>query len=89
MSRAFLSVLESGYFVLGPHVAAFEAAFADYCGTRYAVGVANGTEALEPRLRAMDVGRAPRTEPDRTRDEGDPESIDGTQAVHPRDDGVR
>ncbi len=43
-------------FILGPEVAAFEQEFARYCGTRHAVGVANGTDALTIALRAMGVG---------------------------------
>lgn len=50
------TVLASGHFVLGPAVAGFEAAFADYCGAPHCVGVANGTDALELSLRALGVG---------------------------------
>lgn len=49
-------VLESGTYVLGPEVNAFEEEFAAYVGVRYGVGVANGTDALELALRACDVG---------------------------------
>jgi len=49
-------VLESGRFVLGPEVAAFEAEFAAHVGVAHAIGVANGTEALTIALRAMGVG---------------------------------
>jgi len=45
-----------GHFILGPEVAAFEAAFAQYCGTRFAIGVGSGTDALALLLRAIDVG---------------------------------
>jgi dTDP-4-amino-4,6-dideoxygalactose transaminase len=55
--RAAVSrVLDSGRFVLGPEVEAFEREFAAYCEARHAVGVANGTEALTIALRAMGVG---------------------------------
>jgi len=50
------AVLASGWFVLGPEVAAFESAFARYCGVEHAIGVANGTDALELALRACRVG---------------------------------
>src|SRR5436190_22980170 len=53
---AIARVLDSGIFVLGPEVGAFEAEFAAYCGARHAIGVANGTEALTIALRAMGVG---------------------------------
>jgi dTDP-4-amino-4,6-dideoxygalactose transaminase len=49
-------VLESGRFILGPEVSAFESEFADYVGAAHAVGVANGTDALTIALRAMGVG---------------------------------
>jgi dTDP-4-amino-4,6-dideoxygalactose transaminase len=49
-------VLDSGRFVLGPEVEAFEREFADYVGAGHTVGVANGTDALTIALRAMGVG---------------------------------
>jgi dTDP-4-amino-4,6-dideoxygalactose transaminase len=52
----FRAVLTETAFVGGPHVAAFEQAFADYTGRRACVGVANGTDALELVLRANGVG---------------------------------
>lgn len=45
-------VLQSGWYVLGPEVGAFEQAFARYCGTRHCIGVANGLEALTLVLKA-------------------------------------
>jgi dTDP-4-amino-4,6-dideoxygalactose transaminase len=53
---AIEAVLESGTYILGPQVAAFEAAFARYVGTTGAVGVANGTDALVLALQAAGVG---------------------------------
>jgi dTDP-4-amino-4,6-dideoxygalactose transaminase len=49
-------VLESGAYILGPQVAEFEARFAEYCGTRYAIGVSDGTAALILALRALGIG---------------------------------
>ena len=49
-------VLDSGAFILGPEVEAFEREFAAYLGTGHAVGVANGTEAITIALRALGVG---------------------------------
>jgi dTDP-4-amino-4,6-dideoxygalactose transaminase len=49
-------VLESGQYVLGPEVEAFEAEWADYCDASHAVGVANGLDALTLALRALDIG---------------------------------
>ncbi len=45
-------VLQSGWYILGPAVTAFEQAFAHYCGTRHCIGVANGLDALTLVLRA-------------------------------------
>lgn len=49
-------VLDSGWYVLGPEVDAFEAEWAAYCGAGHAVGLANGLDALILALRALDVG---------------------------------
>lgn len=56
LAQATRRVIDSGHFVLGPHVQRFEQAFADYCGVAQAVGVGNGTDALELSLRALEVG---------------------------------
>jgi dTDP-4-amino-4,6-dideoxygalactose transaminase len=48
-------VIERGWYVLGSEGEKFEAAFAGYCGVPYAVGVANGTDAIELALRAVGV----------------------------------
>jgi len=53
--EAFDAVLEDGRFVFGPNVAAFEEEAAAYLGTREAIGVANGTDALELVLNALEV----------------------------------
>jgi dTDP-4-amino-4,6-dideoxygalactose transaminase len=49
-------VLESGRYMLGPELEAFESEFAAYCGVRHAVGVANGLDALFLTLRAWGIG---------------------------------
>jgi dTDP-4-amino-4,6-dideoxygalactose transaminase len=49
-------VIDACAFVNGPDVAAFESAWAGYCGRAHAVGVGNGTDALELALRAAGVG---------------------------------
>jgi dTDP-4-amino-4,6-dideoxygalactose transaminase len=49
-------VLASGEFVLGPETAAFEHDVASFVGTRFAVGVGSGSEALTLALRALGVG---------------------------------
>jgi dTDP-4-amino-4,6-dideoxygalactose transaminase len=50
------SVLESGRYILGPEVDAFESEFAAQVGAEHCVGLANGTDALEIGLRALGVG---------------------------------
>ncbi|MBB1335590.1 MULTISPECIES: DegT/DnrJ/EryC1/StrS family aminotransferase [unclassified Pseudoalteromonas] len=45
-------VIESGWYVQGKEVAEFESEFAQYCGTKYCIGVANGLDALTLTLRA-------------------------------------
>ncbi|MFN8307716.1 MAG: DegT/DnrJ/EryC1/StrS family aminotransferase [Ferruginibacter sp.] len=45
-SSAFEEVLDSGWYILGRQVKAFEEEFAHYCRTKYCVGVANGLDAL-------------------------------------------
>ena len=60
LAEASKRVIDSGHFVLGPHVQHFEQAFADYCGATHAIGVGNGTDALELCLRALDVGTGDR-----------------------------
>jgi dTDP-4-amino-4,6-dideoxygalactose transaminase len=49
-------VLDSGWYILGPEVEAFEEEWADWCGAAHAVGLANGLDALTLALRALDVG---------------------------------
>ena len=49
-------VLESGWFVLGPEVEAFEAEFAAASQVPHAVGVGTGTDAITLILRALDIG---------------------------------
>jgi dTDP-4-amino-4,6-dideoxygalactose transaminase len=49
-------VLDSGWFILGEETSRFEREFADYCGVRHVVGVANGLDALHLVLRAWGIG---------------------------------
>ncbi|MBM4118098.1 DegT/DnrJ/EryC1/StrS family aminotransferase [bacterium] len=49
-------IMERGAFIGGPALRDFEAAFAAYCGAAHAVGVANGTDALELACRAAGLG---------------------------------
>lgn len=56
IDQAIQRVLECGWYVLGREVAAFEREFASWNGASHAVGVANGTDAIELALRALGVG---------------------------------
>jgi dTDP-4-amino-4,6-dideoxygalactose transaminase len=53
---AFERVLDSGWYILGQEVQAFEREFAAYCGAAHAVGVGNGLDALTLVLRAWGIG---------------------------------
>jgi len=55
--EAFRQALRAAAFVGGAEVEAFEREFAAYCGTKYCVGVANGTDAVRFALMASGVGR--------------------------------
>ncbi len=55
LHRAAGRVIDSGWYAMGPEVTAFEKAFAAYCGATDAIGVANGTDAIELALRAVGV----------------------------------
>ncbi|GAI27867.1 unnamed protein product, partial [marine sediment metagenome] len=52
INAAIQRVVQQGQFILGPEVKAFEEEMAAYCGTRFAVGVASGTDALHLALLA-------------------------------------
>jgi len=49
--------MNSGQWILGPEVEAFEREFAAYCGARHCIGVGNGLDALHLILRAYEVGQ--------------------------------
>jgi len=56
IDAAVARVLGGKQYILGPEVEAFEAEFARYCGAAHAIGVGNGTEALQLALLACGVG---------------------------------
>lgn len=56
LDAAYRRVMESGWYILGKEVEAFESEFAIYCETKYCIGVGNGLDALHLILRAMDIG---------------------------------
>lgn len=53
---AYFRVMESGWYILGREVEAFEAEFAAFCESKHCIGVGNGLEALHLILRALDIG---------------------------------
>jgi len=56
IEKAVISVMRSNRYVLGQEVDSLEKEFADYIGTTSAIGVANGTDAIELALRALNIG---------------------------------
>ena len=56
LKERLAEVLDSGRFILGPHVRAFEEEAAAYLGARHAIGVANGTDAIVLALDALKIG---------------------------------
>ncbi len=56
LMAAIEKVVDHGVYILGPEMEDFEHRFAHYCGTRYAVGVGDGTSALILTLKGLGVG---------------------------------
>lgn len=56
IDEAVSRVLASGWYIQGSEVEAFEAEFAEYCGAKHAIGVANGLDALVLALHALEIG---------------------------------
>jgi dTDP-4-amino-4,6-dideoxygalactose transaminase len=56
LQDAFARALETGRFIFGPEVEAFEREAAEYLGVQQAIGVANGTDALVLALDALEIG---------------------------------
>jgi dTDP-4-amino-4,6-dideoxygalactose transaminase len=56
LDAAFQRVMNSGWYIQGEELRAFESEFADYCNVKYCIGVGNGLDALHLILRAMDIG---------------------------------
>jgi len=56
-NEAIRKIISNNSFILGKEVENFENRFADYCGVKYALGVGNGSDALELILRGYDIGK--------------------------------
>lgn len=56
LDAAYHRVMDSGWYLLGQELEAFEAEFAGYCETKHCIGVANGLDALHLIVRAMGIG---------------------------------
>ena len=56
LQEAFNRVLNSGWYILGKEVEAFEDEFASYCDVKHCIGVGNGLDALHLILRGFDIG---------------------------------
>jgi dTDP-4-amino-4,6-dideoxygalactose transaminase len=56
VGAAVSSVLASANFILGEEVGQFEKDFAGFCGASFAIGVANGTDAIQLACRAVGIG---------------------------------
>ena len=56
LNQAIKAAVEGGQWMLGPQVAQFERALADFTGVKHAISCANGTDALILLLRAWDIG---------------------------------
>ena len=53
---AFARVIDSGWYVMGSELEAFESEFAKYCGSHHCIGVGNGLDALEIILKGYEIG---------------------------------
>ncbi len=56
LDAAYHRVMDSGCFILGPELEAFESEFAAYCRASHCIGVGNGLDALYLILRALEIG---------------------------------
>jgi dTDP-4-amino-4,6-dideoxygalactose transaminase len=56
LDAAYRRVMDSGRFIMGPELEAFEAEFARYCDVKHCIGIGNGLEALHLLLRAYGIG---------------------------------
>lgn len=57
LDAAYQRVMDSGWYITGPELEAFEREFSDYSRAKHCIGVANGLDALHLILRAYDIGQ--------------------------------
>lgn len=55
LKEAFNNVISSGWYILGKEVELFEAEFADFCGSKYCIGVASGLDAITLSLQSFNL----------------------------------
>ena len=56
LDEAYRRVMDSGWFIMGPELEAFESEFSEYCEVKHCIGVGNGLEALHLLLLAYGIG---------------------------------
>src|SRR5688572_17054608 len=56
LKEAWLRVMDSGWYILGEELEAFEAEFSAYCGVKHCAGVGNGLDALHLILECYGIG---------------------------------
>jgi dTDP-4-amino-4,6-dideoxygalactose transaminase len=56
LDAAYARVMDSGWFIAGPELEAFESEFAQYCNVKHCVGVGNGLDAIHLLLRVYGIG---------------------------------
>ncbi|MBY0358127.1 MAG: DegT/DnrJ/EryC1/StrS family aminotransferase [Candidatus Obscuribacterales bacterium] len=56
LEKTVIEILRSGHYILGPYVSRLEKEIAEFCATKHAIAVANGTDALVLALWALDIG---------------------------------
>src|ERR1041385_5208093 len=56
LEETFSEILHGSSFILGKHLESFEKSFANFCGTNFCAGTANGLDAIYLSLRALNIG---------------------------------
>ena len=56
LDEAYKRVMDSNWFILGKELKLFEQEYADYCGSKYCIGVGNGLDALHLIIKGYGIG---------------------------------